>query len=288
MHFFLIVIILLHGLIHLMGFVKSFHLAEVSQLEQDISKPAGIFWLIATILFILTAISLLLIKEGWWITGFIAVIISQVLIVLYWSDARYGTIPNLIIMVPIIISFTGGLPGSYSGLFKTEVEKSLNRYTKQEVLTERDIKHLPSPVQKYIIYSGAIGKEKVQNFRADFHGKIAPKPNGKFQDFRSVQYNFFDKPTRAFYIKSKMFGLPVDGLHLYAEPEASMQIKIAHLLQVVDAKGPEMNQSETVTMFNDMCLLAPATLIDIQYNCKAYQDFFFEQKMKNTVTSGRN
>jgi hypothetical protein len=85
-----------------------------------------------------------------------------------------------------------------------------------------------------------------------------------------------------------MFGLPVDGLHLYAEPEASMQIKIAHLLQVVDAKGPEMNQSETVTMFNDMCLLAPATLIDIQYNCKAYQDYFFEQKMKNTVTSGRN
>ena len=32
-------------------------------------------------------------------------------------------------------------------------------------------------------------------------------------------------------------------------------------LQVVDAKGQEMNQGETVTMFNDMCLLAPATLI---------------------------
>lgn len=41
-----------------------------------------------------------------------------------------------------------------------------------------------------------------------------------------------------------------------------MKIKVASLLQVVDAKGEKMNQSENVTLFNDMCLLAPATLID--------------------------
>ncbi|HSO32687.1 MAG TPA: DUF6544 family protein, partial [Labilithrix sp.] len=28
------------------------------------------------------------------------------------------------------------------------------------------------------------------------------------------------------------------------------------------ARGPEMNQSETVTLFNDLCLLAPAALVD--------------------------
>ena len=41
-----------------------------------------------------------------------------------------------------------------------------------------------------------------------------------------------------------------------------MQIKIANLFPIVDAKGEKMNRGETVTMFNDMCLLAPATLID--------------------------
>ena len=41
-----------------------------------------------------------------------------------------------------------------------------------------------------------------------------------------------------------------------------MQIKLASFYQVVNAKGPEMNQGETVTLFNDMCLMAPATLID--------------------------
>ena len=34
------------------------------------------------------------------------------------------------------------------------------------------------------------------------------------------------------------------------------------MLEAVDAAGPKMDQSETVTFFNDMCVLAPATLID--------------------------
>jgi hypothetical protein len=34
------------------------------------------------------------------------------------------------------------------------------------------------------------------------------------------------------------------------------------LFNVVDVKGIEMNQAETVTVFNDMSLMAPAILID--------------------------
>jgi hypothetical protein len=41
-----------------------------------------------------------------------------------------------------------------------------------------------------------------------------------------------------------------------------MQIKVASMFQVVDARGPEMDKGETVTMFNDLCIMAPATLID--------------------------
>ena len=41
-----------------------------------------------------------------------------------------------------------------------------------------------------------------------------------------------------------------------------MQVQVASLVTVVDARGPEMDQSETVTLFNDMCILAPSTLVD--------------------------
>jgi hypothetical protein len=37
-------------------------------------------------------------------------------------------------------------------------------------------------------------------------------------------------------------------------------VKVADLLQIVDARGPEMDQSETVTLLNDLCVYGPAQL----------------------------
>jgi hypothetical protein len=79
---------------------------------------------------------------------------------------------------------------------------------------------------------------------------------------RSEQYNFTDNPTRLFYIVATKMGIPAKGVHLYINQNAIMLIKILGLFTVSDAKGPEMDQSETVTLFNDMCFMAPATLID--------------------------
>ncbi len=262
MKFFLLVIIIVHGLIHLLGFVKAFNLAQVNQLTQNISKPFGVLWVLVAILFIITAVMYFLEKNSWWIVAAPAVIISQILIIFSWSDAKFGTIANLILLIPIVISYAGSQPSSYKNLFKAEVEKGLKRFSVQSILKEDEIKHLPLSVQKYLIYSGAVGKEKIQNVRALFKGGIKPKPDGDFLDFISAQYNFYDEPTRAFYIESKMYELPFDGVHLYVGPTATMQIKIASLFQVVDAKGTEMNKGETVTMFNDMCFFAASNLID--------------------------
>jgi hypothetical protein len=63
-------------------------------------------------------------------------------------------------------------------------------------------------------------------------------------------------------MRASMLGLPMEGLHLYRGPSATMRIKAASFFQVVDAWGPQMNRGETVTLFNDLCVLAPACLID--------------------------
>jgi hypothetical protein len=147
-------------------------------------------------------------------------------------------------------------------IYSEEIKKGLQRYKPVGVLTEEDIEHIPEPVKKYLRYTGVIGKGKLQNVRLKFTGKIKNKPGGKWMKFESEQYNFFDEPSRLFYIKSKLFGIPFTGLHKYVGEKATMEIKVASLIKVVDAKGPEMNKSETVTMFNDMCILAPASLID--------------------------
>lgn len=148
--------------------------------------------------------------------------------------------------------------------YKKAVLEALERTNniKNEPLTEADIQHLPAIVQKYLHYTGSIGKEKVSNFRAEFKGGIRSKSTEDYMPLKSVQYNFTDKPTRLFYIVAKKKGIPAIGIHLYRDQTAIMLIKILGLFTVVDAKGKEMNQGETVTLFNDMCFMAPASLID--------------------------
>ena len=80
--------------------------------------------------------------------------------------------------------------------------------------------------------------------------------------FAAEQYNVVDPPARLFYLTASMFTIPVQGYHRYVGSSASMRVKAAALVPVVSAEGPEMTQGETVTLFNDMCIMAPATLID--------------------------
>jgi hypothetical protein len=200
-------------------------------------------------------------KDWWWMIGTASIILSQVLILSSWHDARFGTIANVIILFLVVIS-----AGSYfvEQNFNQAVRNNFENNNKlnDELLTESDIAHLPAPIQKYIRYTGSIGKPKVKNFKAVFTGGIRSKPTDEYMSFTSTQYNFFDSPSRIFYIGAKKMGMPVIGLHIYEKEKAVFQIKLLGLFTFVDAKGNKMDQGETVTVFNDMCFMAPATLID--------------------------
>jgi hypothetical protein len=50
---FFVIVVIVHALIHLMGFVKAFQFADMPQLAGNITRPAGGAWLAATLLFVL-------------------------------------------------------------------------------------------------------------------------------------------------------------------------------------------------------------------------------------------
>lgn len=100
-----IFLLVLHGMIHLLGFVKAFKIAKVEQLKKPISKRVGVLWLMATLLFLLTAVSFAIGMRWWGIIAIPSLILSQVLIIKSWSDAKAGTIPNIIITLAVIASF---------------------------------------------------------------------------------------------------------------------------------------------------------------------------------------
>ncbi|MBK6283804.1 MAG: hypothetical protein IPF54_15160 [Draconibacterium sp.] len=78
-------------------------------------------------------------------------------------------------------------------------------------------------------------------------------------------------------------GVPVVGLHLYKNETATMVIKLLNLFKVVDAKGHEMNQAETVTVLNDMCFMAPGSLINKNITWKTLD----AGQVKATFTNGQ-
>ena len=98
----LLLILFIHGLIHLMGFTKAFQLAEIDQLTLPISKSAGIFWLIGCLLMLTSGVALLLKLNWWWAFALLGVVTSQILIIMSWQDAKFGTIANIIILIGIL------------------------------------------------------------------------------------------------------------------------------------------------------------------------------------------
>jgi hypothetical protein len=191
----------------------------------------------------------------------IAIVLSQYLIIGTWEDAKYGTITNIILLVSVAAAI-----GSWR--FSRQYHEGVDAYKTAAVpqaaglLTEADIQSLPAPVQAYIRFSGSIGKSKVRNFRVRFQGHIRKDEASVWMPFTSEQYNFVDEAVRLFYMKAKMFSLPVSGFHSFRNGHAFMDIRLMSLFRVEYQSGPEMDIAETVTFFNDMCCMAPACLID--------------------------
>jgi hypothetical protein len=263
MKYALALLLLAHGLLHLAGFSKAFSIGTDAQIHHSISKRAGIFWLTASFLLVASAWLALFAKEFWWQPALAGIILSQVLVIAAWQDAKWGTTLNVIILLIIIPSIGAW---SFENKFEKEVNHSLHQKNKinaaDSILTDADIQSLPEPVQKYIRISGSIGRPKVKNFKVEFSGRIRKDENSEWMPLTSVQYNFLDTPTRLFFMKATMKHLPVAGYHAYKNGDASMDIRLLSLFKVQYQSGKEMGVAETVTFFNDMVCMAPATLID--------------------------
>lgn len=177
--------------------------------------------------------------------------------------------------IAVLIAWLTFLSGHLWREYQREVRKALalEPVSADEILTQEDIQHLPEPVQNYLIYVGAIGREKVHNMSVAADGEMDMNINAGWTPVKVFQHNFFGgRLTRLCYINAKVYKLPTYALHTYTDKIASMRVKPAGLFKVVDAKGPEMRVSDTITLLNDMCIFAPAALIDDRITWESVDD----------------
>jgi len=254
--------VVVHGLIHLMGPAKAFGYAELPQLTQPISRGMGVVWLLAALLTLVATAALFVWPRGWWMIGAAALVVSQAVIFSSWSDAKFGTLANILLLAGVAYGYFTQGPASFRAEFERDVKAGLSRPIDAPVLAEADLAPLPEPVQRYLRATGMVGQPRIHNYRIRMRGRIRSGPDARWMPFEVDQQSFADRPTRLFWMRATMMGVPIDGLHRLADGHATMRIKPLGAFAVVDAAGAEMDQGETVTLFNDMCLLAPGTLVD--------------------------
>jgi len=261
------VMIILHGLIHLFGFLKEWNLAKVRQLTGEtliplsggLSKPVGILWLVVCLLFVSSAATYLLKKEWWWMIAAIAIVLSQILISIYWKDAKFGTIANVVVLLAVILSY-----GAWS--FDKMVEDELNSFLPEnenaEVVTEEMIDDLPPAVQKWLKRSNVIGKEIIQTVYLKQKGEMRTKPDGGWMSVDAEQYITTDPPGFIWVADVKSSFMYLSGRDMYTEGNGHMLIELFSLIPVVDAKGEEIDQGALLRFLGEMVWYPSAALND--------------------------
>jgi hypothetical protein len=183
-------------------------------------------------------------------------------------------------MVHIVAFIKSGSFGrDYSNGVKSEF--SSQTVSGEEVLKESDILHLPVPVRKYVIYSGAIGQRKPQNVRIAFNAKMFRKPGAIPMMASSEQYNFYGNYARLFLMKARMLLIPFHAFHTYRNQEATFKVRVANLVNVVDVNGADLTTTETVTLLNDMCVFVPGNLCDKRLTWKEIDSLSCEVTLEN-------
>jgi len=251
----------LHGGIHLLGFVDGFGFAPIEQLSQPILPAVGLLWLTAGLLCWAAAAALFVSPRWWWAVGAAAVLASQVVIATSWSDAKVGTVANLLLLLAVYYGWASRGPRS----LRAEYERDLATQWPQpgeELVTEADLAQLPEPIRRYLRRAGVVDQPKVHDFRANWTGRIRSAPNAPWMTFSADQLNTVVPPQRSFLMNARMKGLPVDVLHAFDRDGATMRVRLLSIRSMVNASGAELTRAETVTVFNDFCLYAPSALVE--------------------------
>lgn len=106
----------LHGLIHLLGFVAYWRLAEVNGLSYGTgllsgtlevggvgARVFGLLWLVAAVGFVAAGVAVLLPRSWWRRLTFSTALLSLVITVLAWPDAWFGVLVNLTILAYMLL-----------------------------------------------------------------------------------------------------------------------------------------------------------------------------------------
>jgi hypothetical protein len=240
----------IHGSIHVLGFLKPWKLAKVEQLSgraivslsEGASKVVGLAWLAAALLLLAAAAFRVAERETWWILGAAGIALSQALIVLQWSDAKAGTVANLLLLLPVVV---GAATARFHHANDEHARALLARASAwpPAVVGAADVAALPPPVRRWLEGCGAVGQPRARTVRLRQRGEMRTGPGKPFMHAEAKQYFTVDEPGFVWTVEVTMMGVvPVVGRDSYVDGRGRMFIQAGGLVTVADGTGAKFDQ----------------------------------------------
>ena len=248
LRYLLALVLLIHALIHLFGFIQSL----------GKGKPAGLLWLPAGILFLVSVLLVLLQREWWWVVGMAALVVSQVLIILFWKEARWGTIVNVITAVVLLFAYSGW---HFSVMVQKERTSFLQPANTASLVTEDLLRPLPPLVQTWLRRSGIVGKPMSRTVHLKQKGEMRTAPDRDWKPFTAEQYFTLTQP--GFLWTAKMQVSPffsVVARDKYYAGKGNMLVKAASLITIADSRGATIDQGSLLRYLAEITWFPSAAL----------------------------
>ncbi len=285
MKYLFVILVFVHGLIHLFGFAKAFNLAQFEQMSLDISRIQGVAWFGVFILFAVTGEALISKADWWYWVAIITVFISTILIILNWSDAKAGAIPNLIILVVASVSL-------FSSAFdkKTEEEISVilnqKENVSEDIITGKELENLPIPVAKWLKKSGIVGKEKIRTVCLKQNILMKTDPDQKeWSEATAEQFFSTDNPSFVWKIDmNKPPFIRITGRDKFVNGKGDILIKMFSAWNIVHASGKKTDES-VMQRFLAETVWFPSAVLSPYIEWKSIDSLSAQATMKYMGTS---
>ena len=154
---------------------------------------------------------------------------------------------------------------TFSRLIQSDVESLLAGSSAGEArfINEAMLDGLPEPVQRYLRYTGVVGRPFVRRVRLRQNGRMLLASRTPWIPLKAEQWYSVRPPGFVWYATLHLGLVPiVRARDMYRNGEGRMLIKAASLVTVADAKGKEFDQGEMVRYLSEMIWFPSAFLED--------------------------
>ncbi len=242
----------LHGLIHLMGFLKG-RIRTIQSIKSPVNRKQGIAWLAASVMLLAYLIAYMAHVQFDWVLGFISVLISQLLIIYFWRETRFATVINVLILMVSLASF-----GQYQFHQKVKRETALIlgsvAESTERMVTAEDVKDLPDPVRSWLFSSGMVGKPFITLGEAIQKAEMKMQPDQKnWMKASALQYTILEDPAFIWTVDMPVNSLiHIIGRDKFKDGKGEMLIKANGLINIVNADGEKLTESTLQRFLGEM------------------------------------